>query len=630
MHIGANYWASHAGVYMWRDWRPDVMEKDFALLRSNKLQILRVFPLWPDFQPLEKLMTYHSKQVELRHGDAALPQDELIQDGMSEEMMARFGVMADLAAKHQLGLVVGLVTGWMSGRLFVPPALEGLNPITDPKSILWQVRMVRAMVRQFKNHPAIRAWDLGNECNVMGAASREESWLWTASIANAIRAEDTTRPIISGMHSLQVNPQEPWAIRDQGELVDLLTTHPYPPFTPHCNQEPVNTMRPLLHAVAETCLYADLSGRPAFVEEFGSLGPMICSEEVAADMVRVRLYDIWAHDCRAALWWCAHDQTELEQAPYDWHAVERELGLFRPDGSAKPMVAAFRQFAETLEAMPVKALPPRRVDAVCLLTSGQDNWATAYSSFVLARQAGFDLRFHYNDRQLPEADLYLLPCVKGHSALSRHREKELWEKVARGATLYLSFDDGAALGQFVGNSGITLKTRSKRRGPCRFLWRGQAMTVAAPEQFEFLTDKAEVLAAESDGTAVYVRSKYGKGTVYTLALPLETSLALEAQAFAPKTMAPYYEIYQAAAAGILATRQVRKTSPWLGLTEHATPEGELIVVLINYLPETLRDELTIAPGYRFSRALAGAPPQDGNRVELAANDAAVWVLSRVA
>jgi hypothetical protein len=39
-------------------------------------------------------------------------------------MIGRFREMCALAEKHDLKLVVGLITGWMSGRLFVPPALE--------------------------------------------------------------------------------------------------------------------------------------------------------------------------------------------------------------------------------------------------------------------------------------------------------------------------------------------------------------------------------------------------------------------------------------------------------------------------------------------------------------------------
>ncbi|MBK8881096.1 MAG: hypothetical protein IPN67_01550 [Bacteroidales bacterium] len=50
--VGCNYWASHAGTHMWRDWRPEIIEQDFKLLSENGIRVLRVFPLWPDFQPI--------------------------------------------------------------------------------------------------------------------------------------------------------------------------------------------------------------------------------------------------------------------------------------------------------------------------------------------------------------------------------------------------------------------------------------------------------------------------------------------------------------------------------------------------------------------------------------------------
>jgi len=42
--VGCNYWAAHAGTNMWRDWRPEVVDRDLARLSGAGLQILRVFP----------------------------------------------------------------------------------------------------------------------------------------------------------------------------------------------------------------------------------------------------------------------------------------------------------------------------------------------------------------------------------------------------------------------------------------------------------------------------------------------------------------------------------------------------------------------------------------------------------
>jgi hypothetical protein len=37
---------------MWRNWDAAQVEKDLDLLAAHDMTILRVFPLWPDFQPL--------------------------------------------------------------------------------------------------------------------------------------------------------------------------------------------------------------------------------------------------------------------------------------------------------------------------------------------------------------------------------------------------------------------------------------------------------------------------------------------------------------------------------------------------------------------------------------------------
>ena len=37
---------------MWNDWRADVVEEDFKKLADAEVRVLRIFPLWSDFQPL--------------------------------------------------------------------------------------------------------------------------------------------------------------------------------------------------------------------------------------------------------------------------------------------------------------------------------------------------------------------------------------------------------------------------------------------------------------------------------------------------------------------------------------------------------------------------------------------------
>ena len=631
--VGCNYWASHAGTAMWSDWRADVVDADLKQLADGGLQVLRVFPLWPDFQPITQLYTSLGRPQEIRLGEQPLPDDEAGRAGISAEAMARFATFADLAEQHGIKLIVGLVTGWMSGRLFVPPALEGRNVLTDPVAIMWQVRFVRHFVRRFHHHPAILAWDLGNECNCMASVtSHEAAWTWTAAIANAIRAEDRTRPVVSGMHSLDEpdRARGHWTIADQAELTDILTTHPYPYFTPHTNQDPINTMRTVLHAAAQTRWYGDCGGMPALTEEIGTLGPMVASESIAADFIRNVLFSLWAHDCHGLLWWCGYDQAHLTHAPYDWHGFERELGLFRADRSSKPVLGEISRFAAFLSKLPIRRLPPRRTEAVCMLTHGQEQWAAAYSSFVLAKQAGFDIEFQYDDQPLKAACLYLLPSVSGGGNMSRRMWLVLLERARHGATLYLSHDN-CMLSPFGDAFGLEAQTRSKPAGPVEFRLDGLDATFAAnaPIRLAIRPTNAEVLGREADGNPIFTRATYGTGQIYFLGVPIESDLANRPGAFHHPDAAPWWRIYREIGAPFVAGRALQQTDPFVNVTEHPVDEGHRIVIAINYSPEPrevaleIRNPWSIDESWYAARPAAGAA---GWQLRLAPNDAAVFTV----
>jgi hypothetical protein len=508
-----------------------------------------------------------------------------------------------------------------------------LNVLTDPVAIQWQVRLVRYLVRRFKDHPAITAWDLGNECNAMAAVpNRQAAWLWASTITHAIRVEDGSRPVVSGMHSLLPARTWHWTIQDQAEITDLLTTHPYPVFTPHCDQDPVNTLRSILHSTAESRFYADIGGKPCLVEEVGTLGPMIASEAVAADFVRASLYSLWAHDCHGFLWWCAYDQLHLERAPYDWAACERELGLIRQDRQVKPVLETIQKFRHWLARLPLQKLPPRLVDAVCILTEGQDQWAAAYSSFILAKQAGFDLEFQHADQPLKAAQVYLAPSVSGMVSISRRRWLDLLEAVKAGATLYLSHDD-CLLSPFTEPFGIEVQTRQRRNGLALITIEGTdaVFQVASRVRLTLKPLQAQVLGRETDGSPVFTCSRYGLGRIFFLGVPLETALANQPGAFLDPLQNPYWKIYQALGAQIHTGRIARVVEANLGLTEHPLNEGQRILVLIQYDPVDIQASLNLQPGWEVEATWQGQAKPTGQSVQVAleGNSACVILVKKI-
>lgn len=630
--VGCNYWASHAGTRMWSDWRPEVIEKDFQQLSENGITVIRIFPLWPDFQPIVQLYTAKGAEKEIAFADGPLPPTGVGANGMSEEALQKFQVVADLAQKHHLKLIVGLINGWMSGQLFVPPALQGKNVLTDATALSWEQKFVRTFVHRFKSHPAIVGWDLGNECNVMGNVDGyNQAYVWSALLSGAIKSEDNTRPVVSGMHSLSPSDGANWRIKDQAETTDLLTTHPYPLFTRYAGLDPVNTIRTLLHSAAETRMYADIGRKPCLIEETGTLGPMIADDAVAAAFARTLLFSGWANDCHGLLWWCAFDQDNLNYTPYSWNAVERNLGLIRDDRSAKLVLNELKQFNDFLQQLPFKTLPARKTEAVCVLTEGQDNWAAAYGSFILAKQAGFDLEFQKAGQPLKDAPLYLVPSIGGGGGANINRADwlELLGKVKNGASLYISID-GGFVSPLMEPFGLDIVVNSIRNGPVSFIStkmnENLTFNLPAPWNMVIRPKQAVVLATESDGNPIFTETSYGKGKLYFLSLPLETDLAKAPGTF--NTSQPgYYKIYRQIASSLINARVMTQTNPFIAVTEHALNKNEKVIVLVNYSPVAGVSTLQLKSGWTISRSLHGELPSSVH-LTIKPNDALVLVVKQ--
>jgi len=630
--IGVNYWASHSGIKMWSDWNPEQIEEDLAIIKSCGMTVVRIFPLWSDFQPIHLLRGCMGEKVDFRFGEDPLPDTEAGQAGISEEMVERFGEFLDILEKYDMTCVIGLVTGWMSGRLFVPPALEGVNPITDPMAVRWEIRFVKYMVNRFKYHKSISAWELGNECNCLGDATRDEAYNWTALISNTVKSIDSSRPFISGMHSLSPNGR--WTMFDQAEHTDILTTHPYPIFTQHCGNEPLNTIRPILHSTAESCYYADLSGRPCLCEEFGTLGNMVSSEGVAADYVRSCLFSLWSNDCHGLLWWCASDQNKLAEAPYDWCAVERELGIIRDDKTTKPVAEEFLKFSKFLKSLPFSRLPKCKHRAVCILTMDQDNWGVAYAAFIMAKQAGFDIEFQYSEQPLKDAELYLMPSVTGAHVMSRRRLDVLYEKVRQGSTLYMSIEDGMLSG-FEKLTGLEPQSRDMRNHKAQITVdfpdsKSKEFSFEAPRRVNMKATRADILGTDENGNPAFSVAEYGKGKVYFFNAPLEISLSHKPHSFDVVDNPEYWRIYELIADDILKDRKVVKTNSMLAVTEHQLSQEKVAVVVINMFPEKVTDTLGILDGWKFIRSYPENVVESKEKnfivTKLGKNAAAVYII----
>ncbi len=621
--LGCNYWASHAGTEMWRNWDAESVEKDFALLEANGVTMVRVFPIWRDFQPIKQLWRGKFPYEIAWKDDGPLPNPA----GVDAEMMQRFRALCDSAERHHIRLIVGLITGFMSSRTFVPPALERLEPINDPECVKWEVRFIRHFVREMKDHAAIAAWDLGNECNVLKANSVAMAWRWLDEIGSAIRLADPSRPVVAGMHGCHADRNRPWNLEDQGELMDVLTTHPYPLWTPNCNRERFDSMRDEAHPAAESLVYEGIGGKPCLVEEAGSMGPTIVSDARAAAAMRVAMFNAWAEGLPGYLWWCAFDQDQFDYAPYDWTYIERELGLFRGNRAVKPTAQSLQEFARFLKSLPFKQLPLRQVDAVCLLSNRDEVWRAAFGAYLLSRQAGFSLKYASAEKEFPESQFYLLPAMEGYEAFSGRAWNRLREKIRGGATAFISLGGTGGHSHFLEVTGLeTLDHHCEPQGvECTFAFKDrpqERLAVKDTHVRENAVRSARVLAADDQGRPVVSVSEYGKGKVVYCNFAVETMGVEEGGCWTGSEINPLYRVYECAAQVAGVKRRVRKSLPQVGITEHPQGDGRTVVVAINYEPQAVKCPLEIDGA--VETVIRGS--FEGDQLMIPANDAAVFMV----
>ena len=310
------------------------------------------------------------------------------------------------------------------------------------------------------------------------------------------------------------------------------------------------------------------------------------------------------------------------------------MGLFHADGTPKPVLKELQQFRGFIDQLPFKQLPPRQTEAVCILSEGQDQWAVAYSSFILAKQAGFDLTFQYADQPLKDAPLYLLPCISGGRVLYRRHYQELLERVRAGATLYVSHDNGM-LSPFTQVFGTDVRSRSKRAAGTQVTFDALPGRPVVDTRGEFRLELsptgAEVLARETDGNPVFTCAPYGKGKVYFLSIPLEKELTTTPGSFHSPAAQPAWQVWQWIARDVLDSRVARKDHPQVGLTEHPLNERQRVLVALNYSPAPVQTHVALAAGWQVGQVWHGAAPSNasgGLDCHIAANDALVLELVR--
>src|SRR5437879_1537509 len=214
----------------WRRFDAGEVDGDFARIRDAGGELVRFFLLWDDFQPQPT--------------------------SVSDRSLALLVTVANTARRHGLRVIPTLFTGHMSGANFVPPwALAGnirggrfrviandhlvergmRNWYVDPLVFEAQALLARECARALAAHPALWAWDLGNEnSNCCVPPSSEDGVRWLERIVGAIRSADASCAITLGLHMEDLEDDRRIGPAEAARVCDVLCMHGYPIYPPWC------------------------------------------------------------------------------------------------------------------------------------------------------------------------------------------------------------------------------------------------------------------------------------------------------------------------------------------------------------------------------------------------------------
>ncbi len=103
------------------------------------------------------------------------------------------------------------------------------NWYSDADLVAAQELPAAAAATALAGHPAVWAWDLGNEnSNCVVPPNRPAARAWLARLSSAIRTGDETALVTVGLHMEDLEEDRLLGPREASEACDLLSMHGYP------------------------------------------------------------------------------------------------------------------------------------------------------------------------------------------------------------------------------------------------------------------------------------------------------------------------------------------------------------------------------------------------------------------
>ncbi|GAA3716029.1 glycoside hydrolase 5 family protein [Streptomyces tremellae] len=586
--LGANFWSRTGGPLMWRDYDPEVVRQELAVLGDHGLTMTRSFFYWPDFHPEPHRI--------------------------DEELCDRFRDFLDAHTERGMATVPTFIVGHMSGENWDPAWRGGRDLYEDVWMVGRQAWFVHQMTRRFKDHPAVTGWLISNEMPGYGRVyqvdppSSDVVTAWAQAMCHAVRAAGGTQPVSlgDGAWGIEVTGRDNgFSLRDTAEYVDFVGPHVYRSDTDRVRQH---------YRAAFECELASVTGQPVVLEEFG-LSTDTVSADAAAVYYRQTLHNSLLGGATGWIAWNNTDYDALwDRSPYDHHPFEMHFGITDAEGRPKPPLRELAAFAEVVTATDYARCHRADADAALVVPAFLERgypysrpadrpliFSSLHQAYVAARAADLPVALTREADGLPgDAALYLLPATRQFTTRTR---RELERRARAGATVYLSFCSG----EHPGTRGPWFDGLDALFGVEHQLTYGVAEPVedrelvltftadfggiAAGETLRFPVAGnedsraylpveprgARVLATDAHGRPALLEYAMGRGRTVLATYPIEHMAARTARVNPDET----HRLYAALAEVAGASRPVTVDSPFVGADTVRHEDGRSFVWLVS-------------------------------------------------
>ncbi|WP_069884175.1 glycoside hydrolase 5 family protein [Streptomyces luteocolor] len=329
--FGANYTPAQGWFHHWLDFDLDAVRADLDAIAALGLDHIRVFPIWPYFQPNRTLIRPRAV-------------DQLVR-------------LADAAAERGLDVNVDGLQGHLSSFDFLPAWTQTWhrrNIFTDPDVISGQAAYLRTLAAALADRPNFIGMTIGNEINQFSAGphpdpdriteEQADSWLRTVLAACEEGAPGKLH-VHAEYDAAWYQDDQPFTPAQAARLGGATAVHSwvFNGTAQRHGRTGTATRQHAAYMIELSKAWADDPRRPVWLQEVGAPAPLIPAEHAAEFTEETVAAALDCQDVWGVTWWCSHD---VSRDLADFPELEYSLGLLTNDGKVKPAGAAIARIAE--------------------------------------------------------------------------------------------------------------------------------------------------------------------------------------------------------------------------------------------------------------------------------------------